>query len=121
VITSLQRILLIQEVSLNEFKFGVWCAVSATRIIGLIFLYIYSNRYVTSIVTLFITYPITREPTYLYLQGSSKIHTTTNHSIFSGLKSIPGDKKQEIVASTFVRSETVPFLLATYTEGENIQ
>ena len=97
VITLLQRTLLIHELSLHYVTVGVWCAISATRISGPFFfvrLYIYSNRYGSRTLTLFIiTYLITKGPVPFYQQASATIHTTTNNSGMSCLRNIFAGKK----------------------------
>ena len=58
-------------------------------------IYIYSNRYGSRTLTLFIiTYLITKGPVPFYQQASATIHTTTNNSGMSCLRNIFAGKKK---------------------------
>jgi len=109
---------LIPEAQLYGIKFGVWCALSAARTTGPIFLFdtINSNQYVvTHILTTIFVHLSDYERTYAFRHQ----HSTTAHTLLHCLECLWGqNSKLGIVASSFTRSEpTWLFLVGMFKHG----
>ena len=100
--------ILIHDVQLCDVSVGVWCAMSATRIIESFFSpeAIHSHRYVTDILTtLSRICPNTRKSVSFSQQdGATAAQLTTVCLVYRVLL-----EKQGIVTSSFTRSEHVQF------------
>ena len=90
---SAENPMLIQEVPLHGVQVGVWCAMSATRIIGPIFFSetLNSHRYVTQILTPFFERLSDYERTYAFFQQDNASSRTANNSVRC-LQSVFGDR-----------------------------
>jgi hypothetical protein len=104
-----ENCMLIREDPLHGGKSGVWCAVSATSIIGPFYFYSWDQKFS----------PVWHEFLTRFLFITSHFFSKITYTTMNAMYYVFGDNTERVTVATFTRSIPMPFLFVKYVEGHS--